>query len=63
MAVQLIGRPINEVGMDVVPANMRHIRFQELGDLAVTQEMKQVIVRSANHALEDPWTVPAAKQA
>lgn len=58
---QFTGKPITEVRMDTVPVSLRHKRFQALGDLAVTEEMKKVILQAANHALEDPWTVPSQR--
>ena len=56
---QFTGKPITEVNIDVIPAAMRQAHFRSQGDLIVTEEMKQVIIAAANHALEDPWTVPA----
>ena len=58
MYVQLIGKPLTEVKLDVVPTNLRYLRYKPLGDFKITQGMKQVILESANHSLEDPWTVP-----
>lgn len=49
---------ITEVNVDVVPANLRHRRAKVLGDLEITEEMKQVIIESVNYALQNPWTVP-----
>lgn len=49
---------ITEVNVDVVPANLRHRRAKVLGDLEITQDMKQVIIESVNYALANPWTVP-----
>ena len=59
MAAQLTEKPAEAVSVDVVPAAQRYTSFQSLGDLTVTEEMKQVIIRAANHALQDPWTVPS----
>lgn len=56
---QFTGNPVTEVNIDVIPAALRQKRFQAEGDLIVTEEMKRVIIAAANHALEDPWTVPA----
>ena len=56
---QFTGNAISEVNIDVIPAAMRQKRFREEGDLVITEEMKQVIITAANHALQDPWTVPA----
>lgn len=56
---QFTGNPVTEVGIDVIPASLRQKHTRNDGDLIVTEEMKQVIIAAANHALEDPWTVPA----
>lgn len=55
---QLTGKPLEEIKIDLVPADLRYKRFKELGDLILTPEMKETILLSANHALEDPWSVP-----
>lgn len=56
---QFTGKPVTRIGLDKVPDFMRQIRFQAQGDLILTEEMKNVIITAANHALHDPWTVPA----
>lgn len=56
---QFTGNAVTEVGIDVIPATLRQAHFRNEGDLIITEEMKQVIIAAANHALEDPWTVPA----
>ena len=55
---QFTGKPVTRIAMDKVPDYMRQARFQELGDLTLTEEMKKIIITAANHALRDPWTVP-----
>lgn len=55
--VQLTGKPLDAVRIDTVPAELRHEMFRKLGDLAVTEEMKGIILRSANAALADPWNI------
>lgn len=58
MAAQLAGQPVERVSVDTVPVSQRHPQYRELGDLTVTEEMKQIIIRASNHALQDPWAVP-----
>ncbi len=58
MAAQLTGRTVERITMDVLPAPMRQERFRELGDLTITQDMKQTVIQAANYALHDPWSVP-----
>lgn len=57
--VQLTGKKLERISVDTVPAELRHKSFRELGDLSVTEEMKNIIITAANHGLDDPWTVPA----
>lgn len=56
---QFTGKPLTDILVDTVPAALRSRRFQVLGDLQITEEMKQQLIAAANHALADPWTVPA----
>ncbi|MBR4288570.1 MAG: DUF4886 domain-containing protein [Clostridia bacterium] len=56
--VQLAGKKLEKIGVDVVPVEFRHMKFQEEGELYITEEMKETIITAANHALDDPWTVP-----
>lgn len=56
---QFTGNAVSEVNIDVIPAELRQKRFRAEGDLIVTEEMKEVIIAAANHALEEPWTAPA----
>lgn len=58
MYVQLTEKPLTEIKIDRVPAHKRWKLYVELGDLIVTDEMKEIILKAANHSLEDPWTVP-----
>jgi len=58
MYAQLTGKPLEAVKIDTVPTVLRQKRFQPLGDLTVTEEMKEIILRAANAALADPWTPP-----
>lgn len=55
---QFTGNPVTEINIDVIPTALREKRSQAKGDLIITEEMKQVIMDSANHVLEDPWTAP-----
>lgn len=51
---------ITGVNVDVIPAELRQPRAKKLGlgDMEITDEMKQVIVESVNYALKNPLTVP-----
>ena len=56
---QFTGNAVSEINIDVIPSALRQKRFRAEGDLIITEEMKNVIIAAANHALEEPWTTPA----
>ena len=55
---QLTGEKLENINIQAVPVPLRHKQYREEGELAITPEMKAIIIEAANHALEDPWTVP-----
>ena len=58
MYAQLTGNKITSIGMDTVPVEKRHDQFKHLGDLQITEKMKQAIMEAANYSLENPWIIP-----
>lgn len=34
------------------------LRIRCLGDMEVTEEMKQAIIKTVDYTLKNPWTVP-----
>ena len=60
MYAQLMGNAIQQVGIDTIPVGKRSLQYQHLGDMTVTDQMKEIIIQSVNHALQDPWSVPNA---
>jgi len=62
MVVQLTEKKVEKVGIDTVPAAFRHQMYRHLGDLTVTEEMKEIIKIAANHSLDAPWLVPQGKK-
>ncbi|MBQ9838449.1 MAG: DUF4886 domain-containing protein [Oscillospiraceae bacterium] len=56
--VQYTGKPVTEINLDVIPAAMRVEQYRHLGDLVVTEEMKQAILKTCQYTYENPWTVP-----
>ena len=56
---QFTGKPVTQINLDVIPQNLRIEQHQYLGDLQITEEMKQIIIDTAQYTLENPWTVPA----
>lgn len=53
--VQLTGNKIEKIGIDTIPAHKRHKYFTELGDMTVTDDMKQVIIAAANQSIDNTW--------
>lgn len=53
---------ITEVNVDVIPSGMRCAQTIGKRDIEVTQEMKDVIVKSVNFALKNPWEVAPVKE-
>ncbi len=58
--VQMEDKAVETVGIDTVPAALRTETAQKEGDLQVTDEMKDVIMKGANYTLENRWEVPTA---
>lgn len=51
---------LTEVKIDVIPKNLRATyRQQNLGDEAITDAHKAIIMESINETLKDPFTIPA----
>lgn len=55
---QFTGNQVTEINLDVIPRNLRIEQHQYLGDLQITEEMKQIIIQTAQYTQENPWTVP-----
>lgn len=55
---QLTGKLLTDVKVDTVEASLRHRRAIPLGDMAVTQKMKQTIIDAVNYSYGNPWKVP-----
>ena len=55
---QFTGKPVTQITMDTIPAYTRGSAFTGQGDLAVTQEMKDIIIKTVAYTLENPWSVP-----
>ena len=58
MFTQLTDRDLTGIKVNTIAANLRHRRAKVLGDMAVTPEMKQVILAACKYARANPWTVP-----
>lgn len=56
----IMDEEITEVKVQSIPAGIRHRRAQVLGDMQVTDEMRQVIIDAVKYARENPWETPTA---
>lgn len=55
---QIMDEEITEVKVQSIDASLRHRRAQVLGDMEVTDEMRQVIIDAVKYAQENPWVTP-----
>ena len=53
---------IDDFKVDVIPQHLRHSRFTAEGDMAITDEMKQIMLEAINYTLENPYEVPETMQ-
>ena len=57
---QFTGNPVTEIKCSSIPAHLRHKSTQELGDMVITEEMKQIVIKAVDYTLKDPWSIPTA---
>ena len=55
---QFTGNPVTQINIDTIDTVYRQSHYRNLGPMAVTEEMKQAIIETANYTLENPWTNP-----
>ncbi len=55
---EIMDDTITEVKVDSIAADLRHRRAKVLGDMEVTDEMRQVIIDAVKYAQEHPWETP-----
>ena len=55
---QLTGNPVTEIGIDLIEASKRQPQYQSKGDLTITEEMKEMILQTAEYTRNNPWTIP-----
>ena len=58
---QYTGKPVTQINLTSIPAHLRHKSTQALGDMEVTEEMKEAIIKIVEYTLENPWAVPTGK--
>ena len=56
--VQFTGQPLTQINIDRIPQMERNPKQKHLGDMVITEEMKDVILKTAQYTYENPWTVP-----
>lgn len=57
---QFTGKEVTQINLTSIPTHLRHKSFQHLGDMEVTEEMKQNIIKTVDYTLKNPWAVPGA---
>ena len=57
---QFTGNEVTEINLDSIPAHLRHKNNQAKGDLIVTDEMKENVMKIVDYTLKNPWAVPTA---
>jgi hypothetical protein len=55
---QFTGNPVTQIHLESIPQYLRHSQTSYLGDLQVTEEMKQIIIKTVDYTLKAPWSVP-----
>ena len=55
---QFTGKPVEKIDLTTIAAETRNPQYRHLGDLEVTQEMKDAILKTVKYTLENPWTAP-----
>lgn len=55
---QFTGKEVTQINLDAIPTHLRHSKYQSLGEMTITEEMKQVIMKTVDFTLDNPWAVP-----
>ena len=55
---QFTGNPVTQINLETIPTHLRHRDYQYLGNMEVTQEMKDAIIKTVEYTLQNPWSVP-----
>ena len=55
---QFTGNPVTEIKLEYVRKDLRHSQYQYMGDMFVTQQMKDYIIKTVEYTLNNPWSVP-----
>lgn len=55
---QFTGKEVTQIHLDSIPTHLRHKKYQAEGDMILTEEMKQSILKTVDYTLKNPWAVP-----
>lgn len=58
---QFTGKKVEQINLSTIPVHLRHSKYQSLGEMQVTDEMKQIIVDTVDYTLNNPWAIPRAE--
>jgi hypothetical protein len=58
---QYTGKPVTQINVDIIPKHLRHRDYQHLGDMEVTEEMKQIIIDTVDYTMNNLWSVPTGE--
>ena len=58
---QYTGNPVTEINLNTIPKSLRHVEYQHLGDMEVTEEMKQIIIDTVDYTMKNLWSVPTGE--
>ena len=58
---QYTGNPVTEINLEKIPVSLRHKDYQSLGDMIVTDEMKQTIIDTVAYTMDNLWAVPTGE--
>lgn len=56
---QYTGKPVTQINLDTIPVHLRHKEYQHLGNMTVTDEMKQIIIDTVAYTMDNLWSVPS----
>lgn len=58
---QYTGNPVTKINLDTIPVYLRHKDYQSLGDMTVTDDMKQIIIDTVAYTMNNLWSVPTGE--
>ena len=55
---QFTNNPVTEIHLDKILARQRQSQYQRLGDMEITQQMKNVIIETVDYTMNHLWEIP-----